>query len=341
MIGKHRKGFTLVELLVVIAIIGVLVALLLPAVQAAREAARRAQCQNQLRQLVLACHNFHDTKLEFPSVGNAVINGSTNQGIGISWIGQILPFVEGGNLADLVDQSVNWDHPNNDAAEQSSIEIITCPTTGPELDVFTDGPGGASAYVEFSTLRSHYVGIMGAKSACDPSTVGFPDAGYTMLRRNEGAGNSGGLGSNGVIVFNGGVNFKDITDGSSNTMMIGESAWDSGPTRTWIVGTLDSNSYNDAGGGHGWIYNSKNVRHPMHTAFREKPGEPPSPYNSNDISLGSRHPGGAHIGMADGGVRFLIEDITINELRALATRANDDFTNPETVCGGPTTGGGF
>jgi prepilin-type N-terminal cleavage/methylation domain-containing protein len=336
-----RNGFTLVELLVVIAIIGVLVALLLPAIQAAREAARRTQCVNQIRQLGIACHNYHDSFKHFPPAGETVPPPPTvsKDATGLSWLAVILPYMEGTNLRNLVNPYARWDDPSNDAAEQTSVPMFNCPTTGNELSVFTDGPGGASEYIEYSTLRSHYVGIMGAKSTCDPAaaTTRYPENGYSFIIRAQGAGASGGLGGNGTIVFNGKVSIKDITDGTSNTMVIGESSWDSGPTRTWIVGTLDHSSHDVNGGGHGWLYNSKNVMWPMHTAYREKPGQTASGYNSNDVSLGSMHPGGAHIGLADGSARFLSDDIELKELKALATRANDDTQNPELTCTGSGT----
>ncbi|MCA9234822.1 MAG: DUF1559 domain-containing protein [Planctomycetales bacterium] len=340
----RRRGFTLVELLVVIAIIGVLVALLLPAIQQAREAARRTQCVNQIRQMVLACHNYHDAQGQLPSVGDQVVTGSAHQASGLSWLGQILPYQENGNLRQLIDDSVPWYDAKNDAAENTSVPLFICPSTGAELSAFTGTPGNTTVYVEASPLRAHYVGIMGAKSAGDFRTAKYPDNGYTMALTSggqivgSGTGDvSGGLATNGAIVFDGNINFKHFSDGTSATMMVGESSWDSGPTRTWIVGTLDVNS-GPGGANHGWIYNSKNIRWPMHTAFREAPGEPASGYQSNDISMGSRHPGGAHVGMADGGARFQSEDIGLNVLRAMATRNNaDDAGYPESTV---TAGGG-
>jgi prepilin-type N-terminal cleavage/methylation domain-containing protein len=332
-----RNGFTLVELLVVIAIIGVLVALLLPAIQAAREAARRTQCVNQIRQLGIACHNFHDSRKRFPAAGEAVVPGSLQKATGMSWLALILPYVEGTNLRNLINSGQHWNHASNQVARETSVPLFICPSTGNDLSVFIAAPGNTAEYAENTTLRSHYVGIMGAKAA--PGCNNYPENGYTMVLRNDGAGDiSGGLGGNGIIVFNGKVGVKDVSDGTSNTMMIGESSWDSGPTRTWIVGTLDDSSYrlnaDGTASGHGWLYNSKNVMWPMHTAFREKPGQAASGYNSNDISLGSMHPGGAHIGLADGSSRFLSDEIPLNELKALTTRANDDTQNPALTCTG-------
>jgi prepilin-type N-terminal cleavage/methylation domain-containing protein len=344
---KRRNGFTLVELLVVIAIIGVLVALLLPAIQAAREAARRTQCLNQIRQLGIASHNYHDTVKQFPAAGSEVVVGSAKKATGMSWLALILPYIENANLKTLVNQGAHWSDPSNDMAEQTPVASFNCPTTGNELSVFVAESGNTAVYVEFTNLRSHYVGIMGAKSTCDANNAStrFPETGYTMALRNDGTGDvSGGLANNGIIAFNGKVNIKDVSDGTTNTVMIGECGWQAGPTRTWIVGTLDQNSYSlTAAGtpqGHGWIYNAKNVMWPMHTAYREKPGEPYSGYLSNDISLGSMHQGGAQVGMGDGSATFLAEDIELNVLKALATRANDDVQNPALTCTGSGSSGG-
>lgn len=329
-----RNGFTLVELLVVIAIIGVLVALLLPAIQAAREAARRTQCVNQIRQLGLACHNYHDARTEFPAAGVTVTTGNAT---GLSWLAHILPHIEGANLRNLVDDTVHWYHANNLTARETVVPVFNCPTAGGELSMYTRGPGETAETID-SPLRVHYVGIMGAKSLCNASDTStkYPETGYTMLIRNDGSGPnvSGGLANNGMIVFNGGVRMKDVSDGTSNTMMIGEYAWESGPARAWIVGTLDHNSYGPGGANHGWIYAAVNVMWPMHTAFREEPGQQWSGYLGNDVSIGSMHPGGAHVGMGDGSARFLSEEIELAELKSLATRANDDTQVPALTCTG-------
>jgi prepilin-type processing-associated H-X9-DG protein len=110
--------------------------------------------------------------------------------------------------------------------------------------------------------------------------------------------------------------------------MIGEQSWNAGPTRTWIVGILDQNAYNPVTlTGQSWIYNSKNIAYPMHTAFRASEGLPYSGYPNNDSSIGSRHPGGAHMAMVDGSARFFREEVDLNNvLKAMATRANDEVT---------------
>src|SRR5262245_59054953 len=146
---RHKGGFTLVELLVVIAIIGVLVALLLPAVQAAREAARRSTCSNNLKQLAIGCHNYHDIAGKFPlnyatTPGNAHWNDPPNTlHRSTSWMVQVLPFIEQKPLYDMFD--FNWDvrldprngtvvnnpnNPSNAFAARTVIPTYLCPSDG-------------------------------------------------------------------------------------------------------------------------------------------------------------------------------------------------------------------
>jgi prepilin-type N-terminal cleavage/methylation domain-containing protein len=135
-----RRGFTLVELLVVIAIIGILVGLLLPAVQSAREAARRMQCQNHLRQIGLACHNYHSAYKKFPP--SALIDRSvTSTGNNGSWgvHGRIMPFLEQGSVYAGVDLSVAWD--DQQEIDGLKIEVYACPSDpgSDQQRVFDDG----------------------------------------------------------------------------------------------------------------------------------------------------------------------------------------------------------
>ena len=120
-------GFTLVELLVVIAIIGILIGLLLPAVQAAREAARRMQCQNNLKQIALACQNYHSAFKKFPpsAIVDLSVSSTGNNG---SWgvHGRILPFLEQGNVFDKIDTSLPWDHQMT--IDGLKIEVYACPS---------------------------------------------------------------------------------------------------------------------------------------------------------------------------------------------------------------------
>ena len=125
-IPKHRSAFTLVELLVVIAIIGILIGMLLPAVQAVREAARRAKCQNNLKQLGLAAHNFESANMAFPP---GVVDDDDNlqDALHTGWV-FLLPYFEQNNVADQYDMNSSWSSTTNLPLAQVSIEMLNCPS---------------------------------------------------------------------------------------------------------------------------------------------------------------------------------------------------------------------
>ena len=314
---SFHSGFTLVELLVVIAIIGILVALLLPAVQAAREAARRTDCQNRLRQGVLACLNFDSAKRCYPSSSSGA-TGKTGLAARdnpcLSWIAQVLPYVENSQLYDLVDQSKHWDQPSNQKARDTPLPQFQCPTTGTMLDVVDAN----KQFVKNSMTRAHYVAIMGAKYSCPLIAATTPESSYTIDQcQDVSVGTHGGVASNGVIYFQSKTRTRNITDGTSKTMMVGESSWlDSGTTRQWIMGSTASYQY--------YSYNADNLMHPMRTAYWDD-RLTTHPYLMNDTSLGSEHPGGAHVGMADGSVQFLSDETALTLMRVMASRASGEM----------------
>jgi prepilin-type N-terminal cleavage/methylation domain-containing protein/prepilin-type processing-associated H-X9-DG protein len=191
---RLRQGFTLVELLVVIAIIGVLIALLLPAVQYARESARRSQCQNHLRNLGTALHNFHDAKGRLPPGWFAdVPDGEPGWG----WAAYLLHFVE---QKALLDDQIHLEHHIDEAenaeARQAVIPIYLCPSDanrGPLV------PLSGLHTPNFEVGRSNYVGVFGTLDV--------------VLNPSQG---------DGVLFHNSRVRFADIHDGLSNTLMVGE-----------------------------------------------------------------------------------------------------------------------
>jgi prepilin-type N-terminal cleavage/methylation domain-containing protein/prepilin-type processing-associated H-X9-DG protein len=316
--ASPQRGFTLVELLVVIAIIGVLVALLLPAIQAAREAARRADCLNRLRQMGIAAQNYHAARGRFPSHGD--------RHTGLSSQARLLPFMEQQQVMNLVDQEVHWDSQPLTTL-MTPLPFLKCPSQEPLewTDINAEGQVG------IVPLRCHYMAIMGAKPDPCPnplSPVGtFPDSTYTMRRCVVTPDSDGGMAINGVLFFESKISIKDIGDGSSNTIMYGEVSWDAGLNMTWIAANdrvgpppLNEPTWDI------WMYNAKNVTHPINTVkFADEWALRPSQFTLHDVSLGSRHPGGCHILMADASASFVPESVDVKGvLKPMASRDSED-----------------
>lgn len=343
---RKRPGFTLVELLVVIAIIGILVALLLPAVQAAREAARRTQCQNRMKQISLACTNYHDTTKHFPSATDITPNGAAAPTACYwSYLVQILPFLEENAVHDRINLNLFWNtDPNRTFLYSQEMPGLRCPSHSDQDTTFADPPGGAGTQELPTNLRAHYMGVMGAKSVCPVPASPWPDSTYTMMTNTSNAvqcdaGASGGTASNGVITNSVGgakylpstVKMKDVTDGSSHTFMIGEISWNCGPQRIWAVGSATSQG---SGAVYGYNYTSKNVVWELNRACRKAADAPldcptANAKENNDMSFGSLHNGGCYFAMADGSVQFVKEDTTKELLRMLASRKSAEvFESP-------------
>ena len=195
-----RRGFTLVELLVVIAIIGILIALLLPAVQAAREAARRSSCSNQLKQVGLAMHNYHDTFQTFPPAFTRYV-GDGNDGWG--WGVFIMPFLEQGPLYDQLNPGQQripsaTSQPLYSLC-QTHVAAYRCPSDiGPPLNSYRGNFG-----------TSNYIGVWGAHQ----------DGGHHTDR------------GNGMLYYSSDVTMRHVLDGTSNVLMIGERAMNNSPWR--------------------------------------------------------------------------------------------------------------
>jgi prepilin-type N-terminal cleavage/methylation domain-containing protein len=358
------RAFTLVELLVVIAIIGVLVALLLPAIQAAREAARRTDCTNRLRQMGIAAQNYHDTNKRLPSHSKLRANGETN---GISSQAALLNYMENRQFFNLVDLEAHWRDIPNRTALRTRMPLFLCPSAELPEDVVVGGNNNDDAGTpvrEFNDLRCHYMGNLGARPGphVDGSgsancleigaasagggrgggtiTYTWPQSTYIQYGEN-GAGcdtksvdanaTSGGVALNGTIIPDGKaqspIDLGDVSDGTSNTILFGEMSWNIRPgintERPWLVG---STSYG-TNGSYGWVYNAKNIFHPINAVgYTDLAGNPTAV--TTNISLGSNHPGGTHVVLCDASVHFLREDIDLHGVyRPLASRASDETIN--------------
>lgn len=308
------SGFTLVELLVVIAIIGVLVALLLPAVQSAREAGRRSQCQNNLKQMGLAFHNFEGQYKFIPPAKISFKNGDPQQAyltcastFGITpytdhgWMPLILPFVEQGSLQDRYFFSSDWDDVENRPARNTFLPIFVCPSSA----------GGMQRKVNSPTdgIAQDYAANQG---------VDLNLAATGLLDTNSGNLNLGPMRKNELVAF------RDILDGLSNTIFIVETAGRPALYHTGarlIPGQLAPDSI--------WCDqdNSLDLDGADKTGI-SKPG--PCPMNcTNDGEVYSFHPTGANVLIGDGSVRFVSDSIAIRVFARLMTRCAGEQTGIE------------
>lgn len=289
-------GFTLVELLVVIAIVAVLLAILLPAVQQAREAARRSACTNQLKQIITATHNYEGQHEALPPGARLHQNGDE----GVSWCVLVLPFMEAQEIYDQVQP----DAAGGFGLKQLRVPTdFVCPSAEPAAP---EAPGG-----------SHYDGISGSCQAVD-GTWELDDF-FT-----------GSVCTDGAFVPGDAIRFSEITDGSSNTLALGERSYFVNfdlwvPGSKWVGPTpLDKNKVQEVR-----MFSTRNFRHVINGSptvsgyFGLDSSAPPGADKSlkpNDFSFGSVHPGGAMFAYVDGAVRFHTDGMDITLLRDLATR---------------------
>ena len=208
--GPVRPGFTLVELLVVIAIIGILVGLLIPAVQAAREAARRTQCINNMKQIVLSMHNYHDTKKQFPPGYRFTkpTTGLSSEALGPMEL-ELLPFAEQGNLKNATNPEMPWFMQSAEVAH-TPVPMFRCPSDSVEPTVKWDFMTPTGVPVGDTYTHSSYASSIGFNDAL--SFGGFYGA-PRVVDHNAG-----------VFAFESRTRFATITDGTSNTFAIGEGA---------------------------------------------------------------------------------------------------------------------
>lgn len=290
--SPHRRGFTLIELLVVIAIIAILIALLLPAVQQAREAARRTQNRNNLKQIGIALHNYHETAGTFPPgwIGVTGTRPDVEGRSGFGWATFILPMLEQQPLHRRIDFSGSIMSAPNSIARSTYLPVFRNPSDSAEnFWQIRDESAGA---VLASLPTANYVGCFGSGGLDDCEGLA---AGRTYR-------------GNGVFYHNSSTRFRDITDGTSNTFLVGgrRTRTDRNPEwhTTW-VGVVP--------GGQEAIARVLGVA-------EHNPGSPLT--HQDDFS--SPHTGGIAFLFADGRVRFISKNINHSVYQGLATRARGE-----------------
>ncbi|MDZ4686429.1 MAG: DUF1559 domain-containing protein [Planctomycetaceae bacterium] len=311
--GSPRRAFTLIELLVVIAIIAILIALLLPAVQQAREAARRTQCRNNLKQLGLALHNYHDNFNVFPMGFSDVVAGNAERiGSGWSWATHILPHIDQAPLYNQFNFNttpyacVSCAAPitGNQALVGTPLAAFSCPSdVKPSRDANNGGAADtANGAGTAAIATSSYMGCRGAFNGIFCTEVGTA---VTVDARN-----------NGLLIVNGSRRMRDITDGTSNAFAIGEVRWiplitdingatNVGSRRQFVYGNVTT-----AGGPRCTNNGSTNNGPDLHLrAAHQKLNGPPLAASNLHRNFHSTHVGGGHFLMGDGAVRFLSENI--------------------------------
>lgn len=289
-----RRGFTLVELLVVIAIIGILISLLLPAVQSAREAARRTMCMNNLSQIGLAAHNYEFSYEHLPA---GVINPSgpirsEPEGQHVSWIVQLLPYLEEQAAYRLFDQAAGAYAGSNARVRQARMQVMMCPSYPGDAGGWRDGGGAVF------TAVSTYAG-------CHHDVEAPIDAD-----------------NNGLLFLNSQIRYEDIFDGATHTVLVGEMFPDQNPDEEslgWVSGTRAT--LRNMGSFEEWAQRNPD---------RARTDTVPAPTGPLDVGgFGSSHPGGVLFAFADGSVHFVREDIQPQLRQQLGHRADgelmDDF----------------
>jgi prepilin-type N-terminal cleavage/methylation domain-containing protein/prepilin-type processing-associated H-X9-DG protein len=321
-----RRGFTLVELLVVIAIIGILVALLLPAIQAAREASRRASCANNLKQMGLALHNYHDVQKVFPP---ALLNNGRYAAANVTWAlggvknttgwALLLPFIEQATLANQYDFNFcsSSSSPNaapvagndliNDGVYNVRIALLECPSHPDhgEVDTTSAGTTGTgSDYSRRKAIRTSYAFSTGSMTdGSSPWRAYYNDIRLGMFG-NDGA-----------------ATMADLKDGTAFTLAVGEVQGGKWKTST-TYGPWGLTGCHTCC--HGYVESTNATAPIAYTALAAADRSINSPYRGDTLfrthawTFNSRHPGGAQFVFADGATRFLQDSLDYGTLCRLA-----------------------
>jgi prepilin-type N-terminal cleavage/methylation domain-containing protein/prepilin-type processing-associated H-X9-DG protein len=331
---RRQRAFTLIELLVVIAIIAVLIALLLPAVQQAREAARRTQCKNNLKQIGLALHNYHDTYLKFPASmyfsnfpngglsGYAATGADTTHGPG--WLVGLLPYIDQGPLFNLANFSVAIGNSINAPVTSANIAGFQCPSDSNSgagnkfLNTGQMGPNqwGRGNYAASGTGPQTFNGAQGWTAATLPPSAGQIGANWR-----------------GVMGYNGWGGINAVSDGTSNTVAVWElraglSITD--PRGLWASGRVGAswmaNCNNPGGGTASGDCLGINAGNKDGDDIQGCVDSPPQMgcHTGGDGQAGpkSQHTGGVHALMCDGSVRFINQNLDGGTMAKITVQAD-------------------
>ncbi len=314
--NSTKRGFTLVELLVVIAIIGILIGLLLPAVQAAREAARRMQCTNNLKQLSLAAHNYHDINNAFPNDGYFIVGKQNKQ----HWLGilaKLLPQIEGASQYQELDFGKNYNDANTNAkVAQVKMTAFLCPSCSQLNSV-----GGG----EESWYTTHYYGNGGSTGQMPDSTKMY---GQITTQQSSGA-----ISDNGLFTVGYHRNISYAIDGTSHTALFFESSWNEYKGfRGWQRGTYVVSAGSDYQSPNNGYWNTCSVKFSKKEFYlnagiqAQSRGDTSTTSGTGRFSpfrvaslWTSHHPGGVNFSMADGSVKFLSDTVSDNVFLAIGS----------------------
>jgi prepilin-type N-terminal cleavage/methylation domain-containing protein/prepilin-type processing-associated H-X9-DG protein len=320
----RRHGFTLIELLVVMAIIAVLIGLLLPAVQKVREAANRMRCANNLKQLGLAAHNYHDSCQAFPRGVNQSVYPSAPQYRGYTLFVYLLPYLEQDNLYRQWDFTTPLNNTSGGTSARTAtvLRVLVCPS-----DVVPQNP--VTSQGRTYALTSY--GGNGGSRSFDPAVA-----------TTDGVFHTTGPGSQ-PSPDQVPVRLADLLDGTSSTLLFGERTHRDPNYDSFAAAGLTSRA---GMGSWGWWSASEgrlaigdgtlSAYAPVNYAIPFRAGDPGAPTTSAEFkpyedqrlcAFGSSHPGGANFTLADGSVRFLAQSISLATLRQLATRAGGEVVS--------------
>ncbi|QDT46900.1 hypothetical protein Pan258_09250 [Symmachiella dynata] len=307
----QSRGFTLIELLVVIAVLGILIALLLPAIQQVRESARRMQCSNNLRQIGIAFHNYESTYRVFPK-GGAGVAHLTDPGIRsrwtLSWGAALLPYLDQQSLYQTINQNEPYLHADNVTPGQTVLSIFRCPSArqGALLRPNGDTPGSPTKFA-----RTDYGGNYGERGLrCYPDT--------NCQNNYSEFGDTSGVGRGVMLIgTDPSIGLNNILDGTTNTFLVGEAP--EGLHSIWMghKNVFDQSVPLNAKVETGSLWQS------CHPIFASQEGE----FCDFGQEFHSYHTGGVHFLAVDGSARFVSENISLQVLAALLSRAGQEVVS--------------